>query len=58
MREGALSLRELLRSRLFWLCGVALVQGILFLLFPRLPASLEVVFGSALIVLLVGVVNQ
>ena len=58
MREGTLSLRDLLRSRLFWLCVVALVQGFLFLLFPRLPASLEVVFGATLIVLLAGVVNQ
>jgi hypothetical protein len=58
MREGTLSLRDLLRSRLFWLCVVALVQGFLFPLFPRLPASLQIVFGAALIVLLAGVVHQ
>jgi hypothetical protein len=58
MREGTASLRDVLRSRLLWLCVVALVQGVLFLLFPRLPASLEVLSGAVLVVLLAGVINQ
>ena len=39
MRTATVPLRDLLRSRLFWLCAVALAQGILFGLFPGLPAS-------------------
>ena len=58
MREGTVPLRDLLRSRLFWLCVVALGQGVLFGLFPRLPASLELVFGVVLLVLLASVINQ
>jgi hypothetical protein len=58
MRGETVSIRDLLRSRLFWLCALALGQGILFLLFPRLPASMEIVFGATLIVLLAGVVNE
>ena len=58
MREKAVSLRDRLRSRLFWLCAVALAQGVLFILFPRLPSSIELVFGVALVVMLAGVVNQ
>jgi hypothetical protein len=58
MREGTVPLRDLFRSRLFWLCVVALAQGVLFLLFPRLPASMELFFGALLVVLLAGVVNK
>jgi hypothetical protein len=58
MEEGTVSLRDLLRSRLFWLCTVAMGQGILFLIFPRLPASLEVVFGATLVVLLASTCTQ
>jgi len=58
MRETTVPLRDLLRSRLFWLCVVALAQGILFLLFPGLPASLELLFGVALVVMLAGAVNK
>ena len=58
MRVRAVPLRDLLCSRLFWLCVVALVQGVLFLIFPRLPASMELLFGLVLILLLASVVNQ
>lgn len=58
MREGSVPLRDLLRSRLFWLCAVALVQGALFLIFPRLPASMELLFGLVLVLLLASVINQ
>lgn len=58
VREGSVPLRDLLRSRLFWLCVVALGQGALFVVFPRVPASLELLFGVVLVMLLASVVNQ
>jgi len=58
MRTATVPLRDLLRSRLFWLCAVALAQGVLFGLFPGLPASLDLVFGVVLVVLLASVINQ
>lgn len=58
MRERTIPLRDRPRSRLFWLCVVALAQGVLFLIFPHLPASVELFFGVVLVVLLAGVVNK
>ena len=58
MREVTVTPRELLGSRVFWLCVVALAQGALFLLCPGLPASLELVSGVALVVLLAGAIGK
>lgn len=58
MRERTIPLRELPRCRLFWLCAVALTQGVLFLIFPNLPASVDLFFGVVLVLLLAGVINK
>jgi hydrogenase-4 membrane subunit HyfE len=51
-------LASLIRSREFWLCGLAVIPSVLFLLIPDFPASLGIALDVLFIVLLTTILHD